>query len=151
MTQLVMPSDANALGSAFGGKVMQWIDLAAAVAAQRHARRPVVTVAIDQVNFLAPIRMSHVAVLKAQVNAAFGSSMEVEVVVTSEDPLTGLRRRCCDAFLTFVALGPDLKPTPAPPLALSTSEERDREEAARRRRAARLASRPARPPPPKAP
>jgi acyl-CoA hydrolase len=141
MTQLVMPSDANVLGSAFGGKVIQWTDLAAAVAAQRHARMPVVTVSIDQLSFLAPVRIGHVALLRAQVNAVFGSSMEIGVEVLTEDPLSGERRRCCDAFLTFVALGEDGRPAPAPPLLTDTEEERRREREAHARRASRLAKR----------
>ncbi|HVP68483.1 MAG TPA: acyl-CoA thioesterase [Anaeromyxobacteraceae bacterium] len=144
MTELVMPTDANNLGSAFGGRIVQWMDLAGAVAARRHARMPVVTVAIDQLTFLAPVRLGHVAVLRAQVNAAFGTSMEVEVEVLDEDPDTGLRRRCCDGFLTFVALGPDRRPARVPPLELLGEEESQRERDAHDRRARRLASRPPR-------
>ena len=144
MTELVMPTDANNLGSAFGGRIVMWMDLAGAVAARRHARMPVVTVAIDQLTFLAPVRLGHVAVLRAQVNAAFGTSMEVEVEVLGEDPDTGARRRCCDAFLTFVALGPDRRPARVAPLLLESDEERQRERAAHDRRARRLEARPAR-------
>jgi len=144
MTELVMPTDGNNLGSAFGGRIVQWMDLAGAMAARRHARRPVVTVAIDQLTFLAPVRVGDVALLRAQVNAAFGTSMEVEVEVLDEDPDTGERRRCCDAFLTFVALGPDRKPVAVPPLALRDEEERARERDAHRRRARRLEARPPR-------
>ena len=141
MTQIVMPSDANVLGTAFGGKVMEWSDLAAAVAAQRHARMPVVTASIDRLSFLAPIRIGYVALLRAQVTAVFGTSMEVEVEVLTEEPTTGERRKCCDAFLTFVALGPDGRPAPAPPLLAETDEEKRREREARERRQARLAER----------
>src|SRR6266568_2749119 len=81
MTQLVLPSYANSLGNAFGGRVMQWIDLAAAIAAMRHTRMPVVTASIDQLVFRAPIRVSQIAILRAQVNAVFGSSLEIEVTV----------------------------------------------------------------------
>jgi len=144
MTELVMPTDANNLGSAFGGRIVQWMDLAGAVAARRHARMPAVTVAIDQLTFLAPVRLAHVAVLSAQVNAVFGTSMEVEVEVFDEDPETGERRRCCDAFFTFVALGPDRRPARVAPLALEGEEEVAREREAHRRRARRLESRPAR-------
>jgi len=140
-TQVVMPSDANVLGSAFGGKVMEWTDLAAALAAQRHARMPVVTASIDQLSFLAPIRVGQVVVLHAQVNAVFGSSMEVGVEVLAEEPITGERRKCCDAFLTFVALGRDGRPARAPPLLAETADEQRREREARARRQARLASR----------
>lgn len=144
MTELVMPSDANHLGSAFGGRIVQWMDLAGAVAARRHARMPVVTAAIDQLTFLAPMRLGHVALLRARVNAAFETSMEVEVEVLDEDPDTGERRRCCDAFLTFVALGPERKPARVPPLELATEEEVARERDAHRRRARRLEARPPR-------
>ncbi|HET9597003.1 MAG TPA: acyl-CoA thioesterase, partial [Anaeromyxobacteraceae bacterium] len=114
MTQLVLPGYANTHGNAFGGRVMQWTDLAAAMAAMRHTRMPVVTASIDQLAFRAPIRVGQIAILRAQVNAVFGSSLEVEVVVEAEDPRTGSRSRCCDAFLTFVAPGADGKPAKAP-------------------------------------
>jgi acyl-CoA hydrolase len=138
---LVMPSDANVLGSAFGGVVMQWIDLAAAMAAMRHARMPSVTVSMDQLSFLAPIRIGQMAIVTAQVNAVFGTSMEIGVEVESEDPHTGARRRCCDAYTTFVALGDDGRPTGVPPLAPEDAEEQRREREARVRRQARLAVR----------
>jgi acyl-CoA hydrolase len=140
-THLVMPGEANNLGSAFGGMIMEWTDVAGAMAAMRHARGPVVTVSIDQLTFLAPIRIGHMALLTAQVNAVFHTSMEVGVEVSSEDPLTGERRKCCDAYLTFVALGPDRRPVPVPPLLAETDEERRRERDARVRREARLALR----------
>jgi acyl-CoA hydrolase len=140
-THLVMPGEANNLGSAFGGMIMEWTDVAGAMAAMRHARLPVVTVSIDQLTFLAPIRIGHMALLTAQVNAVFHTSMEVGVEVSSEDPMTGERRKCCDAFLTFVALGSDRRPVPVPPLIVETDEERRRERDARTRREARLALR----------
>lgn len=141
VTHLVMPGDANVLGTAFGGMVMQWTDLAAGMAAMRHARRPVVTASIDRLAFLAPVRIGHMAILTAQVNAVFRTSMEVGVVVVTEDPLTGTRQKCCDAYLTFVVLAPDGKPTAAPPLVAETDEERCREADAAVRREARLALR----------
>jgi acyl-CoA hydrolase len=141
VTHLVMPGDANVLGSAFGGRVMQWIDLAAGMAAMRHARQPVATASIDQLSLLAPVRIGHMAILVAQVNAVFSTSMEVGVEVQTEDPRTGARRKCCDAHLTFVALGPEGRPIPAPPLLAETEEERCRERDARVRRDARLALR----------
>jgi acyl-CoA hydrolase len=140
-THIVMPSDANAFGTAFGGTVMAWIDLAASMTAMRHARLPVVTASVDQLNFLAPIRVGQMAILVARVNATFSRSLEVEVDVTSEDPLTGAQQRCCDAFLTFAALGPDGRPTRVPPLLCETDEERARAEQAVARREARLAQR----------
>ncbi|HTT71159.1 MAG TPA: acyl-CoA thioesterase [Anaeromyxobacteraceae bacterium] len=141
MTELVMPSDANVLGTAFGGRVMQWTDLAASMAAMRHARMPVVTASIDELAFLSPIRVGEIAVLRAQVNAVFGSSMEVEVAVSAESPAAGEKRPCCRAFLTFVALGPDGKPAKAPLLLTETGEEERRAREAERRREERLARR----------
>jgi acyl-CoA hydrolase len=140
MTQLVLPGYANSFGNAFGGRVMQWIDLAAAMAAMRHTRMPVVTASIDQLVFRAPIRVSQIAILRAQVNAVFGSSLEIEVTVEAEDPRSGDRKLCCDAFLTFVALGPDGKPAKAPLLLTETADEVRRAEEAAVRRAARIAS-----------
>jgi acyl-CoA hydrolase len=140
-THLVLPSDANAHGTAFGGQVCAWLDLACAVAAQRHCRRPVVTASMDDIHFHAAIKVGHVAVVKAQVNAVFRTSLEIGAEVWDEDPLTGERRRTTSAFLTFVALGPDGRPTELPPLVTSTDEERRREAEARVRRAERLARR----------
>ncbi len=140
-THLVMPPDANGRGTAFGGIVMQWIDIAAGMAAMRHTRLPVVTASVDQLNFVAPLHIGDMAILVAHVNATFGSSLEVEVEVVSEEPGTGARKRCCDAFLTFVAVGPDGTPTRVPPLVCQTDEERSRAERARARREARLAQR----------
>jgi len=141
MTQLVLPSYANSMGNAFGGRVMQWIDLAGAMAAMRHARMAVVTASMDQLSFHAPIRVSQIAILQARVNAVFGSSMEVEVTVEAEDPRSGQRTLCCDAFLTFVALGGEGKPAKAPLLLPATEEEERRVREAEARRAERLARR----------
>jgi acyl-CoA hydrolase len=141
MTELVMPSDGNALGTAFGGRVVQWIDLAAAMAAMRHARMPVVTATIDQVSFLAPIRVGDLVVLRAQVNAVFNTSMEVEVAVQAEAPGSGERRDCCAAFLTFVALGAGGRPARVPLLLPQTEEEERRAQEAAARRSDRLARR----------
>lgn len=140
-THLVMPPDANGLGTAFGGRVMQWIDLAASMAAMRHTRMAVVTASIDQLAFLAPLRLREIAILRAQVNAVFGSSMEVEVNVEAEDPASGDKRHCCEAFLTMVAIGPDARPTRAPLLLPQTEEEERRAREAGGRRAERLARR----------
>lgn len=114
MTQLVLPGFTNALGTAFGGQIAAWCDICAAVAAQRFVRGPVVTASMDQLHFLRPIRQGMVVVLQAQVNRAWGSSMEVGVRVDAEDVREGVREHCCSAYLTFVALGPDGKPVPAP-------------------------------------
>jgi acyl-CoA hydrolase len=137
-THLVMPGHANVRGAAFGGTIMQWSDLAGSLAAFRHARLPVVTASVDQLSFLAPVPIGHLAILRAQVNATFATSMEVGVVVITEDPCSGAQRLCCEAYLTFVALGPDGRPVAVPPLETGTGPERQREAEAQARRAARL-------------
>ncbi len=141
MTELVLPQHGNVLGGAFGGSVLAWIDICAAIAAQRHCNRVAVTAAIDEVNFLEPIKVGDVVVLSARVNAAFRTSLEVEVEVRVEDALTGQRRLCVDAFTTFVAVDESARPTSVPPLVLETPEDHERAAAAERRRAERLARR----------
>jgi acyl-CoA hydrolase len=138
MTETVLPQDGNALGTAFGGRIAQWIDIAAAIACQRHCRHRVVTASMDDLHFLQPIRVGMIVELRAQVNAAFRTSMEAGVRIESEDPLTGERRHACTAFLTFVAQDDDGKPVEVPPLDLETAEDRQRHADAHERRAIRL-------------
>jgi len=140
-TQLLIPPDANGQGIAFGGRVLEWMDRAGAIAAMRHARTQVVTAAIDQLSFVAPIRVGEIVVIRAQVNATFGSSMEVEVTVMAEPPERGETRPCCEAFLTFVSIGPDGRPSKAPILLTETEDEERRSREATIRRAERLARR----------
>lgn len=139
MVQIVLPSDANALGAAFGGSVMGWIDICAAVAAQRHSRQLVVTASMDDLHFHAPIKVGWTVTLKARVIAAFRSSMEVGVTVHAENIQTGERTLTTSALLTFVALDKDGKKLPVPPLAPETDEERKAAQEAQARRAERLA------------
>ncbi len=141
MTELVLPGDTNAHGTIFGGKVMQWIDIAASVAAMRHSGGLVVTASIDALQFLTPIQVGEVAVLQAQVNFAGRTSMEVGVRVEAEDVRTGARRYTTKAYLTFVAVDAVGKPRPIPPLILATDEDRRRHGDAQARRAHRLALR----------
>ena len=138
MTQLVLPSHTNALDTVFGGTVMSWIDIAAAIAAQRHAQKEVVTASIDELHFLAPIYKGWVVNLMASVNYVSKSSMEVGVRVESENPRTGERFHTASAYLTFVCLGSNGKPSPVPPLALETEEQRRRNKEAQIRREERL-------------
>lgn len=138
-THLVLPGQANALGTVFGGHVCAWLDLAGAVAAQRHCRRPVVTASMDDIHFHASVKVGHIAVVRAQVNAVFRTSLEVGVEVHSEDPLTGDRHHTTTAYLTFVALDAHGRPAPMPPLTCESDEERAREAEAHARRDARLA------------
>jgi acyl-CoA hydrolase len=139
MTQLVLPHEANVHGSVLGGTVMHWIDLAAAVTANRHSRRPVVTAAIDEMSFLAPITVGQFALLKARMTLVDKSSMEICVDVQSEDPLSGERRHTATAYVTFVALDPGTgRPTPVPPLLLETDAEKVEHARALERRRLRL-------------
>lgn len=138
MTELVLPSDANPLGTIFGGRVMQWIDIAGGIAAARHSRRPSVTASMDALHFHAPIHVGEFAVLEAKVLAAFSSSMECSVTVHSENPLTGERTLCTTALLTFVALAADGKPMRVPPVLPETEDERKAYADAHLRRQRRL-------------
>lgn len=138
MTQLVLPTHTNALGTVFGGTVMSWIDIAAAIAAQRHSQKDVVTASIDELHFLAPIYQGWVVNLKAGVNFVSKSSMEVGVRVESENPKTGERFHTASAYLTFVCLGSTGKPTAVPPLTLKTDDEKRRFKEAQIRREGRL-------------
>jgi acyl-CoA hydrolase len=139
MTQLILPSDANNLNSAFGGKVMEWIDICGAVAAQRHCRQVVVTASLDDLHFHSPIRVGWIALLRARVLAAFRTSMEVGVTVHAENPLTGERFLTTSALMTFVALNQDRGRVQVPPLQLETEEERIASREAEERRTQRMA------------
>lgn len=141
MTELVLPQHSNAVGSAFGGTVLAWIDICGAICAQRHSGRVCVTASIDEVNFKQPIRVGDVVILHARVNAAFRTSLEVAVGVQVEDRISGHRRLSVDAFTTFVALGDDGKPVEIAPLLIETAEDERRAREATERRAARLGRR----------
>ena len=141
MTQLVLPEHTNALGTIFGGQVAAWIDVSAAIGAQRFCRRQVVTASIDELHFLHPIQRGHIAIFRAMVNAAWDRSMEVGVRVEGEDPLTGAVVHTSSAYLTFVALGEDGRPCSVPTLGPETDIERRRRDEAEARRAQRLATR----------
>ena len=135
MTQIVLPSDTNNHGTAFGGQIAAWCDICAAVAAQRFSRLPVVTASMDQLHFLQPVKKGMVVILRAQVNQAWRSSMEVGVRVEAEDPLSGSVVHCCSAYLTFVALDAHGKPCRIPQLDTAddaTWERRSREAQIRR-------------------
>ena len=138
MTEIVMPNDANPLGNAMGGRVMHWIDICAAIAAGRHSRTPVVTAHVDQLDFRRPVRVGGVLVLKASVNYAHRTSMEVGVKMWSEDRSSGERRHVSSAYLTFVSLDPDTgTPRPVPPVIPETAVEQRRYREAEARRLAR--------------
>jgi acyl-CoA hydrolase len=133
---LVMPNDLNFLGTIFGGKVMQYIDTTAAIAAMRHSRRVCVTASLDRLDFHVPIVGGHVIMLSASVNCAFRTSMEVGVRVEREDLLTGEVAHTASAYLTFVAIDASGQPVEVPPLLLETEDDHRRcDEALARRRA----------------
>ncbi|MCC6552784.1 MAG: acyl-CoA thioesterase [Polyangiaceae bacterium] len=141
MTEYVLPTHANALGTIFGGQVMAWIDLCAAICAQRHTGRTVVTAGIDDLLFDRGIRVGEVARLRARVTAAFRTSVEILVSVEGENAMTGEVWPTVSAFVTFVAVDERCRPVPVPPIALETEEDRRFAEAAAERRAQRLSRR----------
>jgi acyl-CoA hydrolase len=120
---LIMPDQVNAHGTVFGGLIMSWIDMVAAMTAQRHCGGVAVTASIDRISFKEPIYVGEHAVLKASVNYVGHTSLEVGVQVTKENPYTGEQVRATTAYLTFVYLGDDQKPRPAPPLRPETEVE----------------------------
>lgn len=137
MTEIVLPQNANAMGNAFGGSIMQWIDIAGGVAARRHAGGLSVTASMDDLHFLAPIRLGDIVVLEARVTYTGRSSIEVRVVVEAEDR-TGRRFHAATSYLTYVALDEEGRPRRVPPLDLKTAEDRREFRAGALRKAARL-------------
>lgn len=138
MTQMILPPDANPLNAAFGGRVMEWVDICGGIAAQRHCREVVVTASMDELHFHAPIRVGWIVTLRARVLAAFHTSMEVGVTVNAENPFSGERRLTTSALLTFVALARDGSKVPVPPLLLETEQDRVAFQEANLRRGERL-------------
>jgi len=140
MLEVVLPNDANALGNILGGKVMHLIDIAGAIAAHRHSQSHVVTASVDYLDFVHPIRVGQVIMLRSWVTRAFHTSMEVEVKVYLEDYVTGERRQTSSAFVTYVAVDAEGRPAPVPPLIVRSAEEKRRYREALERRRRRLAS-----------
>ncbi len=138
MTELVLPNDTNQLGNLLGGRLMHWIDIAAALASQRHSAKVCVTASVDEISFHEPIKLGHVVHICARLTRAFNTSMEIQVDVEREDPLNGSRDSTSRAFLTFVAIDQYGKPLPAPPVIPETEEEKERYEHAAIRRETRL-------------
>jgi acyl-CoA hydrolase len=141
MAEIVLPEDSNTRGTIFGGRVLALIDKCAAIAAMRHAQTQVVTASLDSVDFHSSVRLGNILVLNGRLNAVFRSSMEVEVEVHAEDPLSGARHLTTRAFVTMVAMGSDDKPIVAPPLLVEDDDARARLAAAEERRRARVARR----------
>ncbi|MGH9481906.1 MAG: acyl-CoA thioesterase [Terriglobales bacterium] len=141
MTEVVLPNDANIVGTILGGRVMHLVDLCGAIAASRHAGAITVTAAVDHMDFRYPIRVGELVVLRASVNRAFHTSMEVGVKVFSESLPSGERRHTSSAYLTFVALDEHGQRLPVPPVLPETEAEKRRYEEAGKRREHRLAAR----------
>ena len=141
MVQVVLPNDANPLGFILGGTVMHLIDIAGAIACHRHTRSLLVTAAVDGLQFLHPIKVGDLIILRACVTAAWTTSLEVEVEVFSEEILTGVRRMTSRAYLTFVAIDREGQRLKIPGLILETPEQKRRATEADLRRAERLKAR----------
>ena len=138
MTEIVLPSHTNQLGTIFGGQLMAWIDIAAAISASRHARSVCVTASLDALHFLAPVRLGQHVSLLASVNYTGNTSMEVGVRLEGESPETGERTHVATAYLTFVSIDGQGKPRPVPEVVPETPDDERRFQNAQKRRAARL-------------
>ena len=140
-TQLVLPNDTNQLGNLLGGTLMHWIDIAAAICAQRHSGRVCVTASVDEINFHYPIRLGEIVTLQASVNRVFTTSMELGVLVVAQGRTETPARRANNAYLTFVAIDEHGKPVPVRQALPETPDERRRFEEALHRRESRLRNR----------
>jgi acyl-CoA hydrolase len=138
MVQVVLPNDANPLGFILGGTVMHLIDIAGAIACHRHTRSRLVTAAVDNLQFLHPIKVGDLIILKSRVTCTFTTSLEVQVDVFSEETLTGKRLLTSRAFLTFVAVSQEGARVRVPPLLVETDDDRQTCEEAHARRVERL-------------
>ena len=139
MAEIVLPNDANPLNALLGGRLMHWIDLAGAMAAHRHSRQWVVTASIDHLDFLVPVRVGDLVILRSSVNRAFRTSMEVGVKVWVENYRDQERRHVSSAYLTFVAVDAAGNRVPVPPVIPETADEKRRYDGALRRREIRRA------------
>jgi acyl-CoA hydrolase len=137
-SELALPNDSNGLGNVLGGKVMHLVDLAAAIAGLRHAHTRVVTASVDNLNFLHPVHIGELIMLRASVNRVFRTSMEIGVKVMTEKLLTGERVHTCSAYLTFVAIDSNGKAIPIVPVVPETDDEKRRFRQAGERREGRL-------------
>lgn len=138
MSELILPNDTNTLGNLMGGRLMHWMDIAAAMASMKHCNCPVVTASADNISFQNPVRLGNVVTIEAKVTRAFSSSMEVYIKVHGEDLPTQFKYLSNEAYMTFVALDPNGNPRPVPELIPETEEEIKRFDGALRRRQLRL-------------
>jgi acyl-CoA hydrolase len=138
MTQFVLPNDTNTLNNLMGGKLMHWMDIVSAIAAQKHSNRIVVTASVDNISFRQPIRLGNVVTLNAKVTRAFSSSMEVRIDVEAEDIPGQKKYKSNSAYFTFVAVDQMGKPIDVPEVEPETEEEHAEYAGALRRRQLRL-------------
>jgi len=138
MTELVLPNDTNLYGNLMGGRLMYWMDIAAALSAGKHCSAPVVTASVDNISFESPIKLGNVVHIEAKVTRAFNTSMEVHMNVWGEDITHQYRYKSNQAYYTFVALDPNRKPRPVPQLVPVTEDEKRLFDGALRRRQVRL-------------
>ncbi|OEK04839.1 acyl-CoA thioesterase [Roseivirga misakiensis] len=138
MTELVLPNDTNTLNKLMGGRLMHWMDIVSAIAAQKHSNRIVVTASADNISFRHPIELGDVVTLEAKVTRAFSSSMEVSVKVFAENIPSGTKSQSHSAFFTFVAVDQGGRPIDVPELIPETDEEKEMYDGALRRRQLRL-------------
>ena len=138
MTEIVLPNDTNVFGNLMGGRLMYWMDIAAAIAAQKHCNAPVVTASVDNISFENPIKLGNTVHIEAQVTRAFNTSMEIHLKVWGEDFQQQYKYKSNEAYYTFVALDPNRRPRSVPQLNPETEDEKKLFEGALRRRQLRL-------------
>lgn len=138
MTELVLPNDTNTFGNLMGGRLMYWMDIAAALAAMKHCGAPVVTASVDNISFEAPIKLGNVVHIEAKVSRAFNTSMEVHLAVWGEDAIHQYKYKSNEAYYTFVSLDPNGKPRPVPAMTPESNSEKKLFDGALRRRQLRL-------------
>ncbi len=138
MSELVLPNDTNTLGNLMGGRLMHWMDIAAAISAQKHCNCPVVTASVDNVSFNTPIKLGNLLTIEARLTRAFNTSMEVYLRVWGEDLASQYRYLSNEAYLTFVALDPNGRPRRVPEIVPESEEEQKMFDGALRRRQIRL-------------
>lgn len=138
MSELVLPNDTNTLGNLMGGRLMYWMDIAGAIAAQKHCNCPVVTASVDNISFASPVKLGNVLSIESKVTRSFNSSMEVYLRVWGEDIAAQYKYLSNEAYMTFVALDPNGKPRRVPELVPETESEQKIYDGALRRRQLRL-------------
>ena len=138
MNELVLPNDTNTFGNLMGGRLMYWMDIASAMAAMKHCNSPCMTASVDHLSFKNPIKLGNIVHIEAQISRSFNTSMEIHVKVWGEDNLHQYQYESNEAFFTFVALDPNGKPRPVPPVITETELEKKIYDGALRRRQLRL-------------